>query len=206
VRTHTAPGQDGAPVTVGRYSRDNILKFAPSLEDIYRGYAFPDGYEVRMMGAQNTLAKLLTAREQTLDDLPANWVVMRHKKVDVVEFLGGLDFFLYLDNPHMHEAFGRTILEAAASGVLTIAHPKHRLTFGDTIDYALPGEAQALIADYVANPDRYAERVARSRAIVQERFSHQGFVKRLRGLDGPPADHSPESASVLPAAEPTVRV
>lgn len=185
VRPHVAPGQDGAPVIIGRYSRDNILKFAPSLEDIHRGYAFPDGYEVRMMGAQNTLAKLLTARGQTLADLPANWVVMRHKKVDVIEFLGDLDFFLYLDNPHMHEAFGRTLLEAAASGVLTIAHPKHEPVFGDTIDYALPGEAQALIASYVADPQAYADRVTRSRSRVQERFGHDRFAQRIRALLSP---------------------
>src|SRR5690606_19145986 len=175
-------------------------------EQIRRGYDFGPGYEVRMMGARNTLTKLAAAHELTLDDLPDNWVLMRHKAIDVVEFLGGLDFFLYLDNPHMHEAFGRTILEAAASGVLTIAHSQRRFTFGDTIDYALPGEAQALIADYVANPDKYAERVARSRAIVQERFSHEGFITRLRGLDGPPADHSPGSVSVIPPAGPSVRV
>ncbi|USQ80057.1 glycosyltransferase [Ornithinimicrobium faecis] len=182
VREHAAPGRDGAPVVVGRYSRDNVIKFAPTLADIHRGYDFPAGYEVRMMGAQNTLAKLLRAQEQTLEDLPDNWVVLRHKKIDVVEFLGELDFFLYLDNPAMHEAFGRTILEAAASGVLTIAHPKHEPVFGDTIDYALPGEAQGLIAAYVADPQLYADRVTRSRARVQERFGHQGFVARIRAL------------------------
>ena len=197
VREHAAPGRDGAPVVVGRYSRDNILKFAPALEDIRRGYDFPAGYEVRMMGAQNTLAKLLRAQEQTLDDLPDNWVVLRHKKVDVIEFLGELDFFLYLDNPEMHEAFGRTILEAAASGVLTIAHPKHEPVFGDTVDYALPGEAQGLIAGYVADPDRYAERVARSRALVQERFGHAGFAARIGALLRPePASVVTDGASV----------
>src|SRR5690606_17054570 len=175
-------------------------------EQIRRGYDFGPGYEVRMMGARNTLTKLAAAHELTLDDLPDNWVLMRHKAIDVVEFLGGLDFFLYLDNPHMHEAFGRTILEAAASGVLTIAHSQRRRTFGDTIDYALPGEAQALVADYVANPDRYAERVARSRAIVQERFSHQGFITRLRELGGSPEHGSPHAAPPVPAVAPIVRV
>ncbi|WP_109472744.1 glycosyltransferase [Ornithinimicrobium cavernae] len=184
VREHVAPGADGRPVVVGRYSRDNVIKFAPTLDQIITGYDFGAGYEVRMMGAQNTLAKLLRAQEQTLTDLPDNWVLVRHKAVDVIDYLAGLDFFLYLDNPDMHEAFGRTILEAAASGVLTIAHPKHEPVFGETVDYALPGEAQALIASYVADPERYAARVARSRALVQERFSHGQFVDRIAALSG----------------------
>ena len=182
VRQHAAPGRDGAPVIVGRYSRDNVIKFAPTLEEIHAGYDFPPGYEVRMMGARNTLAKLQRAQGRDLGDLPRNWVLTQHKKVDVVDFLGELDFFLYLDNPQMHEAFGRTLLEAAASGVLTIAHPKHEPVFGDTIDYALPGEAQDLIASYVTDPQSYADRVARSRALVQERFGHQGFARRIGEL------------------------
>ncbi len=183
------PGQDG-PVVVGRYSRDNVIKFAPTLEGIRTGYDFGPGYEVRMMGAQNTLAKLLRAQEQDLVDLPQNWVLVRHKAMDVLDFLSGLDFFLYLDNPDMHEAFGRTILEAAASGVLTIAHPKHEPVFGDTVDYALPGQAQDLIAGYVADPDRYAARVAASRQRVRERFSHGQFIERIRSLAPPVPDLS----------------
>jgi hypothetical protein len=91
---------------------------------------------------------------------------------------------LYLDNPDAHEAFGRTLLEAAASGVLTIAHPKHRPTFGDVLDYAEPGEAQAVIGRYVADPEAYAARVARTRALVAERYGHGGFVDHLRPLLG----------------------
>nr|WP_281497555.1 glycosyltransferase [Ornithinimicrobium sp. F0845] len=192
---HRLPEPGTRPVVVGRYSRDNIIKFAPSLEQIRTGYEFGPGYEVRMMGAVNTLSKLLVQQELTRADLPDNWVLLRHKQVEVTDFLAGLDFFLYLDNPHMFEAFGRTLLEAAASGVLTIAHPKHEPSFGDTIDYALPGEAQALIARYVADPGQYAERVASSRARVQERFGHHAFVQRLRGLVGTGSDGEPAPAA-----------
>ena len=100
-----------------------------------------------MLGAERTVEAL---RRGAAEDpsLPAGWTVLPHGAEDVREFLAGLDFYLYLDNPRAHEAFGRTLLEAAASGVLTIAHPKHEPTFGPTLDYAEPGEAQQLVARY----------------------------------------------------------
>ncbi|NLG22395.1 MAG: glycosyltransferase [Actinomycetales bacterium] len=179
-----APRFAEGPVVVGRYSRDNTKKFPPDWESLLKGYDFGPGYEVRMMGARNTVGKLMAARELTPQDRPANWTLLKHKEVDVLDFLSGLDFFLYLDHPDRLEAFGRTILEGAASGVLTIASPKHKLNFGDTVDYAEPGEAQELIAHYVANPDLYAERVARSQALVRERYGRQLFVDKLLSLDG----------------------
>lgn len=183
VRQHAVPSVGQGPVVVGRYSRDTAMKFPPDLATIRRAYEFGPNYEVRMMGARNTIGRLL-AEQEPPQQRPDNWVLLKHKEVEVIDFLGGLDFFLYLDHPDRFEAFGRTILEAAASGVLTIAHPKHESTFRDTIDYATPGEAQGLIADYVAHPQRYAERVARSRALVQERFGHEQFVTRLLSLGG----------------------
>ncbi len=182
VRDRGTPTIGEGPVVIGRYSRDDVLKFAPTLAEIRRGYTFGRGYEIRMMGARSTLRRLAADEGLGLEDLPEEWVVMRHKQIEVTEFLAGLDFFLYLDNPHMHEAFGRTLLEAAASGVLTIAHPKHRDTFGEVLDYALPGEAQALIARYVADPEAYAERVTRTQRLVAEQFGHQRFVARLAEL------------------------
>src|SRR5699024_1811395 len=115
-------------------------------------------------------------------EIPKNWIRTRHKSRDVTDFLAELDFFVYLDNPGAHESFGRTLLEAAASGVLTIAHPKHRVTFGDVLDYAEPGEVQQLVAHYVAHPDAYRERVERSRRAVQSRYGHRGFVQKIRPL------------------------
>ncbi|UJH70090.1 glycosyltransferase [Ornithinimicrobium sp. INDO-MA30-4] len=96
-----------------------------------------------------------------------------------------LDFFLYLDHADANEAFGRVILEAAASGVLTIVHPKHRSTFGDTVDYALPGQAQALIGRYAADSVAYQERVERTLAEVRRRYGRAGFADRLASLTEP---------------------
>ncbi|MFK5583168.1 glycosyltransferase [Serinicoccus sp. LYQ131] len=178
VRSAEPPGADRT-VVVGRHSRDDRIKFPTSYAELHQGYAFPDGYQVRMLGGQVTVAGLASAAGA---EVPSGWQVLPTTHGDVRPFLAGLDFFLYLDNPDAHEAFGRTLLEAAASGVLTIAHPKHRETFGDVLEYAAPGEAQAVVAGYLADPEAYRERVARTTALVRERYGHQGFVEQLRPL------------------------
>nr|WP_143553960.1 hypothetical protein [Serinicoccus sp. CUA-874] len=66
--------------------------------------------------------------------------------------------------------------------MLTIAHPKHRDTFGEVLDYAGPGEAQALVQRYVDDPEAYRTRVERTISLVRERFGHDSFVERLRPL------------------------
>lgn len=207
-------GQSGT-IVVGRLSRDDHIKFPSSFEELTAGYSFPDDYTVRIMGGVRIVSALsrqeAERRGVPLEDIvrPSNWEVLPQGKEEVPDFLSGLDFFLYLDNATAHEAFGRVILEAAASGVLTIVHPKHRLVFGDVVDYAAPGEAQALIAQYVADPAAYRARVRRSRELVAERYSHAGFAQRIRRLlpaEGAGQPSTSEAGSDQALATPPARL
>lgn len=189
VRDDRAPGAGGAPVVVGRYSRDHPLKFPATHADLLAAYDLGPGYVVRLMGARATWRRL--AVEAGLDEdtpPPTGWEMLPVGAVDPREFLAGLDFFLYQDHPGRHEAFGRVLLEAAASGVVVVAHPKHEAVFGEVLDYALPAQARGVIAGYVADPERYRARVAQVQQLVRERYSHASFVRRLASVrgDGPP--------------------
>lgn len=176
------PGEGGRPVVVGRHSRDDRIKFPSSWQELVRGYDFGPGYEVRMLGAAVTTARLRAEAGDGAAPVPAGWTVLEHGSRAVTTFLHDLDFYVYLDNADSHESFGRTLLEAAASGVLVVAHPKHRPTFGDALDYAAPGEAQELVARYVADPDAYTDRVSRTLAAVHERYSRASFAARINEL------------------------
>lgn len=180
-RTRPAPTHEHE-VVIGRYSRDHPMKFPVTFSDLRRSYDFPENYRVRVMGGTKTVPQLAAAEAASPSDVPLNWEVLPHGAVDVHDFLESLDFFVYYDNPTRHEAFGRVLLEAAASGTVTIADPRHRETFGDAIDYAPPGEAPALVAHYVAEPDLYERRSAQMRRIVAERFGYEGFTDRLMHL------------------------
>lgn len=195
------------PIAVGRFSRDDHLKFAPTFEEVLRGYDFdPARFEVRMLGAPVTVRRLARRAGLTPDALPANWVLLRHGAQPVRDFLAELDFVLYLDNETTHEAFGRSLLEAAASGVLTIAHPRHRETFGDVLDYALPGEAQTLIEGYLDDPARYRARVRRTRELVSLRYGPERFVDRLRSTLPPLVTACEAPAPAPPVGEARIEV
>ncbi|UFU07550.1 glycosyltransferase [Ruania halotolerans] len=170
------------PVAIGRYSRDTSMKFPSTADRMLEGYGFPAEFSVRMMGAKNTVTRMM---KESGYEIPENWELLRHKVKDVQDFLQDLDFFVYLDNENANEAFGRVILEAIASGVLTVTSPKHRRTFGDAAVYADPDQAVAVVQSFVDNPDRYVEHVKRAQHLVRERYSPSSFVDRLRDLDTP---------------------
>ncbi|MGD8148723.1 glycosyltransferase [Ornithinimicrobium sp. Y1694] len=184
-RKHAVPERGERAVVVGRFSRDHPLKHPVSADELLAAYDLGEGYAVRMMGTRATWKRLLAeAGRPEETPTPANWELLRAGSVEPQDFLAGLDFFLYQDHPERHEAFGRVLLEAAASGLVVIAHPKHRPVFGDLLDYAEPAGSRAVIESYLTDPARYAARVAQVQHLVAERFSHASFVDRLRTLDG----------------------
>ena len=197
VREDRSPGR---PMVVGRYSLDEPIKFPASAEELLTGYGFGPEVRVRMMGAALTVPQLLREAGRSVR-VPGNWELLPHGAVDVREFLAGLDFFVYLDHPRAQEGFGRVILEASASGVLTIVSPKHRDTFGDAVLYAEPDEAVALVRRLAADPGAYAAQVALSHRRVRERFGSSRFTAQLRALAGAPVAAPPASRP-----ERTVRV
>ena len=185
LRTDRAPRAGAGPVVVGRFSRDHPLKHPASHAELLAAYDLGEGYAVRLMGSRATWKRLAVEaglEEQT--PVPANWEMLRAGSLPPQEFLADLDFFLYQDHPERHEAFGRVLLEAAAAGLVVVAHPKRRPVFGGLLDYAEPAGARAVIESYLADPPRYAARVAQVLGLVRERFSHASFVERLATLPG----------------------
>ncbi len=201
VRDGRDPAADGGPLVVGRYSRDDVIKFPETFADVLAAYDLGPGHRVRLMGARTQLRRLAEAAGTKPAGYPAEWEVVPHRGEDTREFLAGLDVFVYMDNPTAHEAFGRVLLEAAASGVLVIAHPKHEPTFGALLDYALPHEVPALVARY-RDPARYHDRVRRTLDGVRATFGHGRFLADVRDLlsaPGAPATADPTPLLHTPA-------
>lgn len=198
VRDARPPGRQ---LVVGRYSRDHPIKFPASAEELLTGYGFGPEVQVRMMGAAGTVPQLLRQAGRS-SRVPGNWELNPYRERDVRAFLSELDFFVYLDNPRANEGFGRVILEAAASGVLTIVSPKHRDTFGDAVLYAEPDEVVACVDRLGTDRAAYAAQVELSRRRVAERFGYAGFAARMRALAGaatvaPPPPSGPDWAVYL---------
>src|SRR4029453_9651053 len=71
------------------------------------------------------------------------------------DFLGTLDFFVYFHDERWVEAFGRTILEAMASGVPVIIAEHFRGTFGDAALYTDPAGVRDLVLNLHADRAQY---------------------------------------------------
>ncbi|QKE85542.1 glycosyltransferase family 2 protein [Arthrobacter sp. NEB 688] len=196
----------GGELVVGRYSRDDVIKFPSTWADVLAAYDLGPGHRVRMMGARAQLKRLSEAAGSGPDRYPAQWEVLPHRALDTRDFLADLDVFVYLDNPDAHEAFGRVLLEAAASGCVVITHPKHEPTFGAALDYALPHEVPALVERY-RDPTVFHARVAQTLTMVRAAFGHERFLADVRTLLGParpPASVDPDPMLGAPAWLPGV--
>jgi len=167
----------GPVPVIGRYSRDNAMKFPGSARAMLAAYPEAEDIRVRIMGGTETCAALLQGR-----DVPANWELLPYGSMPVREFLAGIDFFVYYDNEHIVEAFGRSILEAMASGCVVILPHKFRNVFGEGALYAEPAEVEGMVRRIHADPAQYAELSARALEHVRRRFSYGAYADRIISL------------------------
>ncbi|WP_154656601.1 glycosyltransferase family 2 protein [Novilysobacter defluvii] len=166
----------GVPV-IGRYSRDNLLKFPSTATELLQAYPSSDEVKVRIMGGVRACETLLGGK-----DVPRNWEVMAYGELGVREFLRGIDYFVYFDNDQIVEAFGRSILEAIASGRIVLLPEKFRPAFGDAALYCEAAEVMGLVRKLHSDAEfrsRIRERVANE---LQARFSHQSYFQRISGM------------------------
>lgn len=161
---------DNLPV-IGRYSRDNVLKYPDTKSKLLSAY--PDnGCKVRIMGGVNSCSEILENR------IPLNWELLPYGAEDVKDFLSKIDFFVYFDNPNIVEAFGRSILEAIASGVLVILHPKFEEAFGDLALYCNEESVKDLIVEYY-DWAKYSNRREEVMKKINSTFSYESYISTI---------------------------
>ena len=127
--------------------------------DAFRAYP-ADGsrYSIRILGGDTFL-------QEVYGPLPNNWELLPFAWTGIAEFLQGLDFYVYYHSDSWSEAFGRTILEALAVGLVTSSPPisSHcSATQRSTRRRAMSSE---VIAKFVADPEAFAAQSARARGI-----------------------------------------
>ena len=164
------------PVVIGRHARPDKLKWPNSVADALRIYpADRLHYCIKILGGGSFL-------EELYGELPANWEILPFAWTGVPEFLQGLDFYVYYHSDSWSEAFGRTILEALAVGLVTIL-PKHfQPLFRDAAVYASPREVKAVIGKFTKDAHAYADQSALARDFVSRHHSAELFQERLERL------------------------
>jgi glycosyltransferase involved in cell wall biosynthesis len=160
---------------IGRHGRADPVKWPRDPEEILAAYPETDDLKVRVLGGGEIAVKRLGRQ-------PANWDVVRFGGEAPDEFLRTIDFFVYFHDPEWLEAFGRTILEAMASGVPVILGEHFRSSFEDAALYCTPEEAPDLVKQLYADPDRYRAVVRKAREFAERRYGHQSHLARLTPL------------------------
>ena len=158
---------------IGRHGRDAVEKWPSRAADILAAYPDDGAMRVRILGGANVPAR-------TLGRLPDAWEVLEFNSVPPRDFLASLDFFVFFPHEERIEAFGRTIIEAMASGCATILPPVFRPLFGEAALYCAPAEVRDLVMRL------YADRSAYLRHTARRGRGHPGAL-RLRAAHRPAA-------------------
>jgi hypothetical protein len=165
---------------IGRHGRADPAKWPTNRDDLLAIYPDRDAYTVKLLGGDEIPRRIL-------GELPANWSVLPFGSVSPREFLGQIDFYVHFDQPGHADAFPRSMLEAVASGAVTIAGAPFRELFEDACLYAEPADVTNVVDGLYRDPARYAAISTRARARVRERFGYEIHARRLEDLIGPPS-------------------
>ncbi|MEX2532373.1 MAG: hypothetical protein WD360_00240 [Nitriliruptoraceae bacterium] len=179
-------GRHAVPV-IGRHSRDDILKW-PQKKDLFRVYPTDASVEVAVLGGIDALVRLNGY-------VPRLWRTYPFSSVPVKAFLGSLDLYVYFHHPAWVEAFGRTILEALASGLPTVLDRAFEPLFGNAAVYTDVDGVADTIGLLTASSAAYNTQVEAGVLAVNERFSYAAHTARLETLMGrtfTPATKQPE--------------
>lgn len=180
------------PVVIGRHSRPDPLKW-PTAEDVLLAYP-ADGarFRVRALGADTFLTEKYGA-------IPPNWELVPFTWDGVPAFLGTLDFYVYFHDPAWSEAFGRTILEALATGLVVILPPHFALLFGKAAIYGEPQDVERLIDGFVNDPERYRSQCMQARRFVENNHDAAIYTDRLTRIMGTPEEAPSFGGRLFPA-------
>ncbi|NED97160.1 glycosyl transferase [Phytoactinopolyspora alkaliphila] len=185
---------DDRPV-VGRHSRSSPQKWPSDAETLRAVYPVDGSWIVRILGGAEPA-------EALLGELPPTWEVHDFGAMSPHEFLSGLDFFVYYHDPKWVEAFGRTILEAVASGIPAVIPPHFESLFGPAAVYAEPRDVRRVVDDLFADRAAYDAHVAQAKQQVRSRFGYEAHITRLTQLIGAPAAGAEASPPAVEASSP----
>lgn len=182
----------GQVPVLGRHGRADKDKWPATRREILTVYPADPDLRVRLLGTGDYLKRVM-------GEYPANWQAFRFGQVEPRDFLKTIDFFLYYHHPDLVEAFGRTVIEACASGAVAILPPHFESTFGEMAIYREASEAVETARKLHANWRGYLAQSKRASKLVAERHGparHVAFIQNLLGdLPAPRTAQQPLKSS-----------
>jgi hypothetical protein len=164
---------------IGRHSRPDALKWPDDRASTLAAYPDDPSVVVRILGGGPFLRELVGI-------YPRNWQVWPFNAIPPERFLGMVDFFVYFHHSAWVEAFGRTILEAMASGAVAVLPRGFEALFGDGAIYAEPYEVRDRVRQLHADRTAFLRQSERGLAVAESRFGPATHLQRLDDLIGRP--------------------
>jgi len=183
---------DSERAVIGRHSRPSRMKWPSTAQDLLAAYPDDGSVRVRVLGGIDGVVDVLGSE-------PTHWEVLPFGAVSAREFLAGIDVFVYQHHPDLVEAFGRTILEALASGAVVVVPPHFEGLFGAACLYTDPAGVMAIVERLRADPSARQRQSDIGLAELGRRFSPAAHVARVTELIGPP---STAKLRAVPAPDP----
>lgn len=184
----------GAVPVIGRHSRPDPAKWPDTRGAFLQAYPDDPAVRVRLMGYDRQLDPIVGRR-------PANWEVLRFDAMPVRDFLAGLDYFSYFHSEAWTEAFGRSVLEAMAAGLVCLLPRDFEEVFGGGAICCERAEVLERVRSLHGDPTAYLRQSEQASALVREAFGPAVAVARVRDLIGPPASRT-GAATLRPAKGP----
>ncbi len=169
---------------IGRHGRADKDKWPATKQDILAVYPDEPDLEVRLLGTGDYLKRVMGT-------FPANWTAYRFGQMEPQDFLKTIDFFLYYHHPDLIEAFGRTVLEACASGAVAVLPPHFEATFGEAALYRRAGDAIDTVRSLHRDWPRYQKQSKRALALIKEHHGPRRHVEFIGRQIGGPAHRVP---------------
>jgi glycosyltransferase involved in cell wall biosynthesis len=171
------PPREGRKPVIGRYSRDIESKWPEERGALLRAYRSGE-FDAILMGGPRILRRVVGPPRQW----PASWTVLDTGEITPQELLSRVDFFVYFHHSAYREAFGRSIVEAMASGAIVVLPESFRAVFGDAAVYTTPAGVAEVVGRFYADPAASDEQVARALRFVDETSGHRGYVALVERL------------------------
>jgi Glycosyltransferase family 28 C-terminal domain len=174
---------------IGRHSRPDPLKWPDDRAATLAAYPDEPGFMVRILGGGSFLRDLMGR-------YPSNWEVLPFDAIPPGHFLATIDFFVYYHHSQWVEAFGRSIVEAMASGAVAVLPRDFEALFGEGAIYAAPNEVRDRVRQLHADQGAFLRQSKRGLAVVESRFGPATHLQRLKELIGRP--HRSARATGIP--------